>query len=244
MHCRLTSFRRHRSPSFVRPAAFTAFTLIELLVVTAVIAILAAMLFPALGRAKESARTTVCQSNLKQLCLAAQLYADDHRGNLPAFLRWLHGSPGGQDLRTGRLFPYLKSTGVYQCPTDRAELGARRTPTGGRFTAGAKQKLRDYSYAMNCAICHSTSISQFKDPSATVLFLEAVLSPTDFSGQVSPSFGGGPSSLAFRHNKRGHIVMGDLSVRRLDRKAFDQASKVSRFWFPNDTMDSDRSGPL
>lgn len=60
-----------------------AFTLIELLVVIATIGILAAMLLPALARARESGRRTVCTSNLRQLALAARLYATDHDGLLP-----------------------------------------------------------------------------------------------------------------------------------------------------------------
>jgi len=60
-----------------------AFTLIELLVTIAIIGILTALLLPSLSRAKGAAQGTKCRSNLRQLHLGWQLYADDHGGQLP-----------------------------------------------------------------------------------------------------------------------------------------------------------------
>src|SRR5687768_6526537 len=74
-------YRQQRQPG---NGAGGAFTLIELLVVIAVVALLAALLLPALNNARESGRRVVCFNNLRQITLAIMLYLDDNNGRFPS----------------------------------------------------------------------------------------------------------------------------------------------------------------
>jgi prepilin-type N-terminal cleavage/methylation domain-containing protein/prepilin-type processing-associated H-X9-DG protein len=140
------------------------FTLIELLVVIAIIAVLAALLLPALSKAKQQGQKIACVSNLRQLQLAWQLYADDHNGWLP------RNDGGGQDAGRfdfkyawtsgwldyeannpdntntwimmnnpfGTIGQYTKNAGIYKCPSDKSWA-----------MNGGQRHNRIRSYAMN-----------------------------------------------------------------------------------------------
>jgi prepilin-type N-terminal cleavage/methylation domain-containing protein/prepilin-type processing-associated H-X9-DG protein len=114
------------------------FTLIELLVVIAIIAILASILFPVFGRARENARRSSCQSNLKQIGLGMMQYTQDYDEYFP--LSVISLTPSGSQTNppvggvpigwADALQTYLKSTQIYQCPSEATPAETDPNKTG------------------------------------------------------------------------------------------------------------------
>ena len=109
-----------------------AFTLIELLVVIAIIAVLAALLLPALASARQRARTIACNSNLHQISLGMTMYADDADGLYPesgGVIPWGQTDPHTHCASwMEQILLCVQNTNVYQCPANNFQPAPKQSP--------------------------------------------------------------------------------------------------------------------
>ena len=204
------------SPTAVSERRQRAFTLIGLLVVIAIIAILAAVLFPVFARAREKARQSACANNVKQIGTALAIYTDDWDAVLPAYR---HQGNEGLYFRE-QLQPHIRTTAVWVCPSDPCPAGVYQI-----VGASGKRETERRSYIPNAQVVGNNdgntpssdrgaiALADIKDAAGVIAITEKRSGikdwHLDFPQDVLPPYGGEHSIEKMRHNGGTNHIFAD-----------------------------------
>ncbi len=194
----------------------TAFTLIELLVVIAIIAILAALLLPALSQAKERGKRAGCLSNLRQIELATQMYANDYGTYPPA---WIDSQTRWMDL----VKPFVsKQSGVYLCPAD-----LKRIPVTWDTNIFLSYGMNSFNFGgIDSCFWYGVKASRIQFPSGTIIFADCT--PGKYYCGGGSAFTNPVVDVDYRHPKKGFVAAycdGHVEAKTTSSKEEWDASK-------------------
>jgi prepilin-type N-terminal cleavage/methylation domain-containing protein/prepilin-type processing-associated H-X9-DG protein len=216
------------------PRRQNAFTLIEFLVVIAIIAILAAILFPVFAQAREKARQTTCLSNLKQLGTGLYMYTQDYDEMLPASS---FAAVPGQSINSIQnpkwadvIQPYVRNDQLFTCPSDSSSMrtftslstnprrgqgcsgGGCTSPLGGSYEVNT-------AYEGGSTITHpmGKSIAAIASPADCIFAVEG---PANVNNQIYWSSGAVNPTLPLKpFASLGSVVSGEANSFHLDAKS-------------------------
>lgn len=208
------------------------FTIIELLVVAAIIAVLAAMLLPAMNRARDMAKSVKCKSNLRQIGLAVISYSGDYAdwapcatANEAAGLHWFKFLGDDKYLQ-----PYQKGSSVYRCPLfgDSGVYGYRRS----------MQRSNEYFRIGAARPSGSLGSGPWKNSSAMILLGDSICRTELIAGRMlqfyfldDNNFGQLANGMPhFRHHHQANLAWADGSVRDISPTELSDTVRANSGW--------------
>jgi prepilin-type N-terminal cleavage/methylation domain-containing protein len=242
------------------------FTLIELLVVISIIAILAGLLFPAFGAARQNANRIASMNNLRQLAAGMMHYAQENNGEIPpegeAYPTWVTSTETTYATAWYNSVPrmagakgladYAKDQADFYSPKNLTFVAAAKYPktktTAPLFAISMNSKLHDTTLVTNDA---TVRLQNFQDPANTVAFQESGVSgDTILPGQTTSNFDGQSKSFASRtvarYNGYTLMIMMDGHVASLlastvvttAGNAYNPQNKGSVYWTMDPTLNA------
>ena len=220
-----------------------AFTLIELLVVIAIIAILAAMLLPALSKAREKARAISCVSNLKQVALGMRMYLDDNADTIPQRYGLGYGYSAQEWARSGKqvttewgniaghIGPYVGDPKAFICPSSTIDPAGSWTTAETRVAYGYGLSRNADGKTTNAYV---TLITDFNSPSQRMMLTDTTngwLQYDLYLQRISTRHGGSTINLSFVD---GHVESFSTNKMRSEapkRGAFSSLKEDSNIAF-------------
>jgi prepilin-type N-terminal cleavage/methylation domain-containing protein/prepilin-type processing-associated H-X9-DG protein len=219
--------KRHTSPTQKRYVGKTGFTLIELLVVIAIIAILAAMLLPALQTARERARQASCINNLKEMGIAMAMYMQEYDEYFPRdfYPKWFEV-----------LYDYAENISVLECPSWKGWDGFR-TVTTDIFVQSSKKDWLPYGYNYEyLGRYHKTTpasnyfikLSQIKNPASMIMIAD---SDEHGDGNRDDIITRQVYKVGQRHNGGSNVLFvdGHVDWRNFQWFGYNGANKTSKW---------------